>query len=89
MLPRLIGYFSAAGLAFIGAPAAAQVPPVPVPCERACMEDLAGKLRDAFASRDASRLPLAANARYTEIGPDMGFDNGCGRPRAKSAPTGT
>ena len=63
-------------LALYAAPAAAQVP---VPCERACMEDLAGRLLDAFAARDASRLPLAPDARYTEIGQEMGFDNGLWR----------
>jgi hypothetical protein len=72
-MPRMI---AAALLALYAAPAAAQVP---VPCERACMEDLAGRLLDAFAARDASRLPLAPDARYTEIGQEMGFDNGLWR----------
>ena len=72
-MPRMI---AAVLLALYAPPAAAQVP---VPCERACMEDLAGRLLDAFAARDASRLPLAPDARYTEIGQEMGFDNGLWR----------
>ena len=71
MLARLI----AAAALLLAAPAAAQAP-VPIPCERACMEDLAGKLLDALAARDASTLPLAEGARYTENGQAMGFDNG-------------
>lgn len=62
-------------LALFAVPAAAQEA-VPVPCERACMEDLAGKFLNAMAARDASALPLAPNARYTENGQAMGFDNG-------------
>lgn len=64
-------------------PAAAQADPVPVPCERACMEDLAGKLLEAFAAHDAERLPLAPNARYTELGQEMGFDNGLWQTASK------
>ena len=74
----------AAGLALLAVPAAAQTRPVPAPCERTCMEDLAGKLLDAFAARDASRLPLAPDARYTEIGQAMGFDNGLWRTAGKA-----
>ena len=72
-MPRMI---AAVLLALYAPPAAAQVP---VPCERACMEDLARRLLDAFAARDASRLPLGPDARYTEIGQEMGFDNGLWR----------
>jgi hypothetical protein len=73
----------AAGLALLAVPAAAQAEPVPVPCERACMEDLAGQLLDALAARNATRLPLAPDARYTEIGQEMGFDNGLWRTASK------
>lgn len=76
MFARLI----AIAAMLVAAPAAAQsVGPIPIPCERACMEDLAGELLDAFAARDASTLPLAPDARYTEIGQEMGFDNGLWR----------
>src|SRR5688500_18773339 len=68
--------FFALTLALAAVPAAAQADPAPVPCERACMEDLAGELLDAFAAHDAGRLPLAPGARYTELGQAMGFDNG-------------
>ncbi|MXP41127.1 hypothetical protein GRI75_05640 [Altererythrobacter soli] len=61
------------------APAVAQMKPVQVPCERSCMEDIAGSFLEALAARDSSRLPLAADARYTENGQEMGFDNGLWR----------
>ena len=64
-------------------PAAAQADPVPLPCERACMEALAGTLLEAFAAHDAERLPLAPNARYTELGQEMGFDNGLWQTASK------
>ena len=76
MVGKLIGTLSAVGLACCAVPAAAQSAAVPVPCERACMEELAGDVLEAMAAHDASRLPLAPDARYTEIGQDMGFDNG-------------
>ncbi len=70
---------AAAFLALAAVPAAAEPAPAALPCERACMEDLAGKLLDALAAHDAARLPLAPGARYTEIGQAMGFDNGLWR----------
>lgn len=63
-----------APLALSAAPAAQEA--APVPCERACMEQVADSFLQALAARDATRLPLAANARYTENGQAMGFDNG-------------
>lgn len=77
MLTRLI-----AAALLLAAPAAAQEP-APVPCERGCMEDLAGKVLAALAARDASTLPLAEGARYTENGQEMGFDNGLWQTASK------
>ena len=79
MLTRLI---AAAVLLLFAAPAAA-TEPVKLPCERACVEDLAGKLLTALASHDAKSLPLAKNARYTENGQEMGFDNGLWQTMSK------
>jgi len=76
---RLIATIAALMLAV---PAAAQQP-VPVPCERACMEDLAGKFLAALAARDSSRLPLAPDARYTENGQAMSFANGLWQTASK------
>jgi hypothetical protein len=75
--------FFALTLALAAVPAAAQADPVPLPCERACMADLAGKLLDALAAHDAARLPLAPGARYTELGQEMGFDNGLWQTASK------
>ena len=86
MLTRLIAAGGAAAAALlIAAPAAAQPvsPAVPIPCERACMEGLAGKVLAAFAAHDAKSLPLARNARYTENGQEMGFDNGLWQTMSK------
>ena len=74
----------AAILALAALPAAAQTDPVPLPCERACMEDLAGRFLAALAARDASALPLAPGARYTENGQAMGFDNGLRQTASKA-----
>src|SRR5690242_6097746 len=47
------------------------------------MEDLAGKLLTALANHDAKSLPLAKDARYTENGQEMGFDNGLWQTASK------
>ena len=73
---------AAAVLALIAVPAAAQQA-VPIPCERVCMEDLAGRFLTAMAARDAATLPLAPGARYTENGQAMGFDNGLWQTASK------
>jgi hypothetical protein len=70
----------AATLASLAAPTAAQTrDSLDLPCERTCMERLADKLLAALAARDATILPLAPDARYTENGQAMGFDNGLWR----------
>ena len=75
--------FFAMILALAAVPAAAQADPVPLPCERACMEALAGTLLEAFTAHDAERLPLAPDARYTELGQELGFDNGLWQTASK------
>jgi hypothetical protein len=82
MLKKLIAA-AALMLGTIAAPAAAQAQAAPIPCNRACMEEMAGRFLDALASRDASRLPLAEGARYTENGQAMGFDNGMWQTASK------
>ena len=79
MLARLIAIAAAL---LLTAPAAA-ADPVKLPCERACMEDLAGHVLVALAAHDAKSLPLAADARYTENGQAMGFDNGLWQTASK------
>ena len=82
MVSRLLAFLGAALVATSAMPAAAQ-DKLPVPCERACMEELAGTFLDALAARDAGRLPLAQGARYTENGQAMGFDNGLWQTASK------
>ena len=69
-------------IACVAVPASA-TEALPVPCERACMEELAGRFLAALAARDASSLPLAPDARYTENGQEMGFDNGLWQTASK------
>jgi len=87
MLARLIAATAAITLDLtLSAPVAAQsaqAQPAPIPCERTCMEDLATRLLDAMVAHDATRLPLAPDARYTEIGQAMGFDNGLWQTASK------
>jgi hypothetical protein len=78
MLARLIAVCAL----LLAAPAAA-ADPVALPCERACMEDLAGRVLSALAAHDAAALPLAKAARYTENGQAMGFDNGLWQTASK------
>jgi hypothetical protein len=72
----------AAALMLLAAPAAA-ADSVKLPCERACMEGLAGEVLTALAAHDAKSLPLAKTARYTENGQEMGFDNGLWQTMSK------
>ena len=85
MLTRLIAAAGTTAALLIAAPAAARPAStgVPIPCERACMEGLAGKVLTALANHDARSLPLARNARYTENGQAMGFDNGLWQTMSK------
>ena len=71
MLAKLI---AAAAALVLAAPAAAD--PGKLPCIRVCMEKYAGEVLTALAHHDAKSLPLAKNARYTENGQAMLFDNG-------------
>ena len=51
-----------------GAGAQARLPygPVPVDCNRACLEGLINQYLEALVARDPSRLPLSADVKYTE-----------------------
>ena len=37
-------------------------------CDRACLEGFINQYLDALVAQDPSKLPLAKNARYTEMG---------------------
>ena len=78
MFARLI---AAAAALLVAAPAAAA--DVPIPCERACMENVADEVLQAMAAHDAARLPLAKDARYSETGQQMGFHNGLWQTASK------
>ena len=42
------------------------VGPIPVDCNRACLEGLVNQYLDALAAKDPQRLPLSADVKYTE-----------------------
>lgn len=52
------------------------VPPVALPCERACMEDLVERFLRALATHDPQSLPLAGTVRYTEMGQELALGDG-------------
>ncbi len=57
-LPKRLALTALASLALSGAAHAA--------CDRACLIGLADQYADALAARDATRLPLTADAKFTE-----------------------
>ena len=46
------------------------------PCDRACLEGFVDTYLDAWIARDPGRMPLAANAKYTENGQRLEFGDG-------------
>jgi hypothetical protein len=60
----------AAALAVPAAPASAQS------CDRACLAGLVTQYVDALAARNPSKLPLAANVRYTEDSAELKLGEG-------------
>jgi len=40
--------------------------PIPLRCDRACLENVVNQYLAALAARDPKRLPLSADVRYTE-----------------------
>jgi hypothetical protein len=46
------------------------------PCDRACLEGFVDTYLDAWIARDPKRMPLAANAKYTENGQRLEFGDG-------------
>lgn len=71
-MPRLsLTAVAVAALVAFAAPAAAQGS-----CDRACLRKLGEDYLAALAARDARRLPLAADARFTENGSELALGDG-------------
>src|SRR3984885_5401436 len=51
------------------------------PCDRACLEGFVNQYLDALAAHDASKLPLAKGARYTENGQTLKLNDGMWGPK--------
>src|SRR5471030_1040486 len=63
----LAAAIAAAMLAGCFAPhAEASTGPIPLNCDRACLEGVVNQYLAALAARDPKRLPLSADVRYTE-----------------------
>jgi hypothetical protein len=45
-------------------------------CDRACLEGFVDQYLDAWVARDAKRLPLTANVKYTENGSRLDLGDG-------------
>lgn len=74
VLAFLTGYFG---------PSAHATGPIPVDCNRACLEGLVNQYLDALVAHDPHRLPLAADVKYTEN--DQVMDVGDGFWKTASA----
>ncbi len=59
-----------------GLPAKASTGPIPLNCNRACLEDLVNQYLAALVAHDPKRLPLSAEAMYTENDQQMEIGDG-------------
>ena len=50
--------------------------PIPLNCDRACLESVMNQYLSALAARDPKRLPLSADVRYTENDQPMDLGDG-------------
>src|SRR5580658_6484032 len=56
--------------------ARASTGPIPLNCNRACLEDLVNQYLAALAAHDPKRLPLSADVMYTENDQQMDVGDG-------------
>ncbi len=62
-----LGALSALALALGSAPhLSASIGPIPLNCDRACLEGVVDRYLDALVAHDPKRLPVSADVRYTE-----------------------
>jgi hypothetical protein len=61
----LIGLVLTAG-GRLAVPVGASTGPIPLKCDRSCLERLVDQYLEALVARDPSRLPLSADVKYTE-----------------------
>jgi hypothetical protein len=54
----------------------ASIGPIPINCDRACLEGVMNQYLSALAARDPKRLPLSADVRYTENDQPMDLGDG-------------
>ncbi len=63
--PVVVAAMAAAAL-MVASHANASTGPIPLKCDRACLEGLVDQYLAALAARDPKRLPLSADVKYTE-----------------------
>lgn len=61
---------------FLASAAIASTGPIPLGCNRACLEDVVNQYLNAMAAHDPKRLPLSADVRYTENDQPMQLGDG-------------
>ncbi|MEI9965964.1 MAG: hypothetical protein WDM92_16335 [Caulobacteraceae bacterium] len=79
MKRMILAALAAAGVMLAGAQAqAAAAAPLPVPpvCDRACLEGMIDAYLQAMVAHDPSRLPLTADAKFTENGSELKLGDG-------------
>src|SRR5215204_1962158 len=62
----VVTFSSYAPMPALNAQARLPVGPIPVDCNRACLEGLMNQYLDAVVAKDPKRLPLSADVKYTE-----------------------
>jgi len=70
-----VGAFSAAAL-LLASRANASIGPIPLNCDRACLEGVVDQYLAALVAHDPKRLPLSSDVRYTENDQAMELGDG-------------
>jgi len=63
--------------------------PIPLNCNRACLENLVDQYLGAVVAHNPKRLPLSADIKYTENDQLMAVGDGFGKPSNVAANTRT
>ncbi len=66
MRSTLVALGAIAATLILSSNSAASTGPIPLNCNRACLEDVMNQYLAALAARDPKRLPVSADVKYTE-----------------------
>ena len=76
MRSTLAAFGAVTTVLILGASASASTGPIPLNCNRACLEDVVNQYIAALVAHDPKRLPLSADLRYTENNQTMQIGDG-------------